>query len=219
MRSVLHALTRVHHQLLLPYPQCTRRILISTLHSLNRSYATSPKHLDNRKPTNDKIPYAFVRVVDPETNKLSPTKQSLQTLISSLDLKKWIVELVAEKPEPIVRIVDRKEAFQKYKEQRKAMKKGTKSGEAAKEIQLTWATASGDISHKLAKARSYLEKGCKVEIVFARKKGQPLPTPKEMQGRLQDVASELMDVSKDWKVREVSSTMKVISFQGTCDSG
>ncbi|KAI6168872.1 hypothetical protein EDD17DRAFT_1683659 [Pisolithus thermaeus] len=219
MRSILNVLTRVHHQLLPPYPQYTCGIFIPALRTLSRSYATPSKHVDNRKPTNDKIPYAFVRVVDPETDKLSPTKQSLQTLLSSLDLKQWIVELVAAKPEPIVRILDRKEAFQKYKEQRKAMKKGTKSGEAAKEIQLTWATASGDVSHKLAKARSFLEKGCKVDIVFARKKGQPSVTPKEMQARLQDVASELEDVSKEWKVREVTSTMRVISFKGTCDSG
>lgn len=219
MRSIANVLTRVRRRLLPLYPEFTRGIFASTLHPLNRSYATSPKLLDNRKPTNDKIPYALVRVVDPETDKLSPTKQSLRTLLSSLDLKKWIVELVAEKPEPIVRILDRKEAFQKYKEQRKATKKGTKSGEAAKEIQLTWATASGDVSHKLAKARSYLEKGCKVDIVFASKKGQPLPKPKEMQVRLQDIASELTDVSKEWKVREVSSTMRVISLQGTGGSG
>ncbi|KAL4075619.1 hypothetical protein J3A83DRAFT_4077190, partial [Scleroderma citrinum] len=162
---------------------------------------------------NEKIPYRLVRVVDPETDKLSPTKQLLQNLLSSLDLKKWIVELVAETPEPIVRISDRKESFQKFKEQRKAMKKGLKSGEAPKEIQLTWGTAAGDISHKLAKARLHLEKGFKADVVFARRKGQELPTRKEMQARVEEVALELEDIAKEWKAREVTPTMTIMFFQ------
>lgn len=79
----------------------------------------SSKRIDNREPTNGK------RVVDPETERLS-----------LLDLKQWIVEFIAAKPESIECILDGKAAFQKNKEQRKALKKGTKSGEVANEIQL-----------------------------------------------------------------------------------
>lgn len=83
------------------------------------SFAMSSKRIDNREPTNGK------RVVDPETERLS-----------LLDLKQWIVEFIAAKPESIECILDGKAAFQKNKEQRKALKKGTKSGEVANEIQL-----------------------------------------------------------------------------------
>ncbi|KAG6333083.1 hypothetical protein ID866_6007 [Astraeus odoratus] len=215
MRSFLRVLARSHNLLLSPCPYHTHPVFHFTPRSLAR---VSSKLPDTRKPTNEKIPYSFVRVVDPETDKLSPTKQSLSALLSSLDLKKWIVELVSEKPEPIVRVIDRREAFQKYKEQRKAMKKGLKSGEAPKEIQLTWGTASGDISHKLAKARSHLEKGCKVDVVFAPRKGQGLPSPKERHARANEVALALEDIAKEWKAREVTPAMTIMFFQGKSDS-
>ena len=183
-----------------------------------RAYVASSKLPDTRKPINEKIPYRLVRVVDPDTEKLSPNKELLHNLLASLDLKKWIVELVSERPEPIVRISDRKELFQKQKEQRKAAKKGLKSGEAPKEIQLTWGTASGDITHKLAKARAHLEKGYKVDVVFAHKKGQELPGRKEMQTRAQEIVSALEDIAKEWKSREVTPTMTAMFFQGKSDS-
>ncbi|KAF8841291.1 hypothetical protein BDN67DRAFT_532106 [Paxillus ammoniavirescens] len=175
-----------------------------------RTYATVDT---SRKPTNDKIPHTHVRIIDPETSKLSAAPTRLTDLLASLDLKKDLVELATSSPEPIVRIVDRKEAFAKYKELKKALKKGNKSGEAAKEIQLTWGVAKGDLEHKLAKARTQMEKGHRVAVVLAPKKGQTLPTPKEMQARAQEVEEALRDTGKEWREREVTKTMTIMSFQ------
>jgi len=215
MRSFLRSLTQT---LSSQCPNHTPLSFQSSPRQFVRAYVASSKLPDTRKPTNEKIPYRLVRVVDPDTDKLSPNKELLHNLLASLDLKKWIVELVSDSPEPIVRVLDRKESFQKQKEQRRALRKGLKSGEAPKEIQLTWGTASGDIVHKLAKVRSHLEKGYKADVVFAPKKRQGLPTRKEMQARVQEVVLALEDVGKEWKAREVTPTMTIMFFQGKSNS-
>lgn len=208
---------RALHRLLLPYPKDIHaHFRFSLRHRIRVSTVSTQS--PPRKPTNEQIPYTSVRVVDPQTERLSPARQPLQTLLSSLDLKKWTVELVAEMPEPIVRISDRKEAYQRYKEQRKALKKGLKAGVAPKEIQLTWSTASGDVSHKLAQARLHLEKGHKVDVVFGPKKRQRLPPVKEMQARAHHVLSELQDVAKEWKEREMTGAIMIMFFQGKSES-
>ncbi|KAF9224405.1 hypothetical protein BS17DRAFT_72434 [Gyrodon lividus] len=223
MLPAVRALTCLSH-LTPPTPTTSRAhkarlfspFLLRTIpHSLTptRRYATADT---SRKPTNDKIPHTHVRTIDPDTSKLSPAPTRLTDLLASLDLKKDLVELVTSSPEPIVRVVDRKEAFARYKEQKKAQKKGIKSGEAPKEIQLTWGVAKGDLEHKLAKARTQLEKGHRVAVVLAPKKGQTLPTPKEMQTRAHEIAEALQDIGKEWREREVTRTMTVMSFQKHC---
>ncbi|KIJ70614.1 hypothetical protein HYDPIDRAFT_122644 [Hydnomerulius pinastri MD-312] len=220
MLPALNALTRSSRQIP-PLPPCPHKASLNSFlrgtlpHTRTRDFvrtyasATAPPH----KPTNEKIPHTHIRIVDPITSKLSPAPTPLTDLLASLDLKTQLVELVTSTPEPIVRVVDRKEAFARYKEQRKALKKGQKSGEAPKEIQLTWAVASGDLKHKLAKVRSNLEKGYKVDVVLAPKKGQVLPKPKEMEARAVEIAQALGDVGKEWKDREVGKTITIMSFQ------
>ncbi|KAJ3553954.1 hypothetical protein NM688_g3348 [Phlebia brevispora] len=152
------------------------------------------------------IPHRRVRLVDPETNQLGPVV-SLKLLVDDIqndpDRRKWqIVELVTEKPEPIVKLVDRREEYRKQRDHADKAKESKKvTGE--KEVQMTWGVAAGDLAHKLKKAREALTQGYKVTIVYAPKKGQTFPTKDEMREKVRKTVELLEDVGQEWKPTEL----------------
>ena len=116
---------------------------------------------------------------------------------------------MSDAPAPVVKIVDTKEAREKYK----AMKKRAQAAARAqvrKEIQVTWGVAAGDLAHKLGKVRQELVGGRKVDLIFASKKGQVVPTKQEMDARLESVLETLADVGKEYLPREVRHTTNVL---------
>jgi len=163
------------------------------------------------RPKNQDIQYSVVQVVDPETGRLNPPI-ALRDILSTMDPKTHFVELVSENPAPIVKLISKKEAFDKYK----ALKARLKAAKPIdqKEIQLTWGVASGDLTHKLKKVRVELERGNRVDLVYAPKKGHPVPGPKEIQLRVQETVDMMADVGKEWKPREIERSVVVIHFQG-----
>ncbi|KAG1888865.1 hypothetical protein F4604DRAFT_1674474 [Suillus subluteus] len=197
--AVFRTLTLSCHRIL---PPCRKVEVLKSLWSSNfsfvRTYASAGPA---RRTGDDKIPFRVVRLVHPETGKLEPPTA-------------FRVELVTEEPEPIVKIVDRRDSYQKWKEQKKAFRKGVKAGEQ-KEIQITWGVENGDLKHKITKARAELEKGYRVDIVITPRKGQKLPKPDEMAARASEIASMLLDIAKEWKTRDVQKTTTVMSFQKT----
>ena len=178
----------------------------------NASSAASPRI--RRHPRNDEIKHPVVQLVDAETERLHPPV-SLREILASLDLKTHFVELVSVNPSPVVKIISKKDAFDRQKERKAKMRAATKNEIEQKEIQLTWGVASGDLAHKLKKVRQELEKGNRVDLVYAPKKGQRLPTPDEMEARVQETLGLLQDVGKEWKEREVRRGVAAIHLQGT----
>ncbi|OAX36250.1 hypothetical protein K503DRAFT_858117 [Rhizopogon vinicolor AM-OR11-026] len=207
--AVFRTLTLSRYRIL-PSCQCKVELLKSTLHSFSfvRTYASAGPA---RRTGDDKIPYRIVRVVNSDTGKLDPPAR-LTDVLASVDLKASRVELVTEDPEPVVKIVDRRESYEKWKEQKKAFRKGVKAGEQ-KEIQVTWGVDAGDLKHKIAKARTELEKGYRVDIVIAPKRGQKLPKPDEMVARANEISSLLLDIAKEWRARDIQKTITTMSFQ------
>jgi len=173
-----------------------------------RCYAEGP----SRRPRNKEIPYDRVRLVDAETSALGPFIP-LEDILATLNKKEEMLELVAEKPDPIVKVVDKKASYSRMKEQ-KARKKDEAKTREEKEVQMTWGVASGDLQHKLKKARQELQKGNRVNLVFAPKKGQESLTPAQMAERVQETVDLLADVGKEWKVREAQGRTAVIHLQG-----
>jgi translation initiation factor IF-3 len=162
----------------------------------------------NKRPTDENIPFNFVRLVDPESGSLNlPT--SLKTILGSIDRKTHRVELVTDAPDPIVKIVDTKEAREKYKELKKRAQAAARA-QVRKEIQVTWGVAAGDLAHKLGKVRQELMGGRKVDLIFASKKGQVVPTKQEMEARLESVLETLADVGKEYLPREMRNTTNVL---------
>lgn len=204
--AVFRTLTLSRYRIL---PPCQYKAEpLKSVHFFVRTYASAGPA---RRTGDDKIPYRIVRVVNPDTGKLDPPTR-LTDVLASVDSKTWRVELVTEDPEPIVRVVDRRESYEKWKEQKKAFRKGVKAGEQ-KEIQITWGVDAGDLKHKIMKARAELEKGCRVDIVIAPKRGQKLPKPNEMIARADEVSALLLDIAKEWRARDVQKTITVMSFQ------
>lgn len=185
------------------YPYCSE---ISTFAISHVRY----KHRLARLPRNDEINFRVVQIVDPETERLKePTE--LKYILASIDLKTHFVELVSEKPNPVVKIKNKKEVYNRQKERRIMMKEIPTMQQ--KEVQMTWGVGSGDLAHKLNKVRQELEKGNKVDLVFAPKKNQALPSPLEIEERLRETVSLLADVGKEWRPRNIKRNVAILSFQ------
>ncbi|GLB33278.1 putative ribosome disassembly concerning protein [Lyophyllum shimeji] len=164
-------------------------------------------------PRDENIQHRIVQLVDPETGRLTePTP--LRTILAGLDRRTKYVELVSVTPAPIVKVFDKLAESQRSAEaQYKARAAARKA--IQKEVQLTWNAAPGDLAHKLEKMRQELERGARVDLVFARKKNQAYLPLEEMQARAQDIVDSLADVAKEWKDREVRAGMTAIFLQGT----
>jgi len=126
----------------------------------------------------------------------------LSRLLASIDPQTHFIELVNENPKPIVKIRDKREQVKKEKEWNKRQKE-VASNNVQKEIQMTWAVEPGDLVHKLNKARKEVEKGNRVELVFAPKVNQRAPSPAIMDARMKNAAEKIAEFAREWKSRKV----------------
>ena len=154
----------------------------------------------SKRLINDNIPFKHVRLADSDSGSLHPFAP-LKTILNSIDPRTHHVELVADAPDPIVKIVDTKKAREKYKEAKKRAQAAARA-QVRKEIQLTWGVAAGDLAHKLEKVRQELVGGRKVDLIFASRKGQTVPTKQAMNVRLNGVLESLADVGQEYLPRE-----------------
>lgn len=193
-----------------PYTPCLHQIPFRAVHKTSTPDAT-------RRPRDMEIPFKVVQLVHPETGKLSEP-MALTAVIDSLpDKKLEYVELVTKDPGPIVKIVNKKDAFEKRKLAKKKASVVAKRN-THKEVQLTWGAAEGDYTHKVARIREELEKGSRVDLVFSHKKGQVLPTPDEMREQVRATVEMLADVGKEWKPPEIKAKIGAVFLQGTATS-
>ncbi|KAI0676718.1 hypothetical protein C8Q78DRAFT_40705 [Trametes maxima] len=155
---------------------------------------------EKRKPRNSEIKFAVVRLVNPETGVLDPPSR-LRDVLARVNLRTQFVELMTEQPEPIVKIHDKKLLYDR--EKTKKLLQVNKKPPEEKEVQLTWGVGTGDLQFKLKKVRAELEDGNRVNLVFAPKKGQVLPTPAEQENIVQEALDLLADVGKERKARTV----------------
>ena len=192
----------------LPSSLATSKSLLAcqcrTLRAISSS-ATGKRLVD------DNIPFRSVRLADPESGSLHPLAP-LRTILNSIDRKTHHVELVADRPEPIVKIVDTRQAREKYREMKKRAQAVARA-QVRKEIQLTWGVAEGDLAHKLGKARQELAGGKKVDVIFASREGQVLPTKQAMDTRVEGVLDALADVGREYLPRRVRKKMVAMYFR------
>ena len=176
-------------------------------------------------PRDENIKFKYVCLVDSKTGDLGPLtplseiirsvrnmndSNPTNELASGEDNKntkwwkrqKFCVELAAETPTPIVKIVH---LGQEYRKNRESAKKKKEKIVKEKEVQMSWSVAEGDFDHKLKKTKEALEEGERVVIGFTRKKGQPFPKPEAMQARLQETVEALSDLAEEWKGRVMES--------------
>jgi translation initiation factor IF-3 len=158
-------------------------------------------------PRNHDIPHHIVQLVN-EEGRLEP-HTSLSHLIASIDPQSHYIELVTEHPQPVVKIRDKGEQYHKLKEWKKKQKT-TAASNVQKEIQMTWGVESGDLAHKLSKARKELEKGNRVELVFAPKANQRFPSPALVESRINETVEKMAEFAKEWMPRKVERGVAIL---------
>ncbi|KAI0289528.1 hypothetical protein BC826DRAFT_1031718 [Russula brevipes] len=182
---------------------------------------------------NNDIPYKYVRVVDPETRKPSHPRllaEVVDNLATETQSKHGpgpskifvtqFAQLVALPSEAtdgyaLVKVIDRKEAAAREKSQRRKAQASRRATEE-KEIQFAWGIGSADVQHKLRKARKELERGVRVQLVFARKAtgGARRDSRRETHDAfVTQVVDALVDVGKEWRMRDERREMVVIYLQ------
>ncbi|KAF8450970.1 hypothetical protein L210DRAFT_3521771 [Boletus edulis BED1] len=191
-----------------------------------------------RRPTNRQIPFTHVYVLDPDTNKLSPSKHRLEDLLATYagtggthtnadtstntgtgthtptrGRDRPIIELVTSTPNPIVRITTRTEIEARYKDVKRALKEKKSAKVESKEVQLTWGVAPADVAHKMRKARRDLEKGYRVVVAVAMRHGHRPSSRRELVAFADELADALAGVGQECKEREMTDRLMVLSFQ------
>ncbi|KAF8901542.1 hypothetical protein CPB85DRAFT_125344 [Mucidula mucida] len=150
------------------------------------------------KPENERIVYETVWLSEPG----QPLREiNVKEYLETIDTKKVKLQLVTSVPKPIVKIIDRaieRQARQQQKEDKKGKAKGKK------EFQMGWNIAPGDLGHKLRSVRKELEKGAKVDLVFAMEKGaeqrgKAPPKTSDMEAKIDAVMEELGDVARRYR--------------------
>ncbi|KAF8131197.1 hypothetical protein EV363DRAFT_1217952 [Boletus edulis] len=224
-----------------PPPPPARRHLTPTSTSANAS--ANRKQADThpgraRRPTNRQIPFTHVYVLDPDTNKLSPSKHRLEDLLATYvgtggthtnadtstntgtgthtptrGRDRPIIELVTSTPNPIVRITTRTEIEARYKDVKRALKEKKSAKVESKEVQLTWGVAPADVAHKMRKARRDLEKGYRVVVAVAMRHGHRPSSRRELVAFGDEIANALAGVGQECKEREMTDRLMVLSFQ------
>ncbi|KAG9081522.1 hypothetical protein FRC06_005520 [Ceratobasidium sp. 370] len=168
---------------------------------------------------NEAIPFSIVRLVNPVTNKLDPETR-LKDLLAAVDLDRNYVQLVSHRgPDggrPLVKIINKHDAAQKERDQksRKKEQKKAAAGRETKEIQLSWGVEPGDLKHKLTKSIQELEKRNRVNIIFVKKKGAPMPSPEQKAAKLQAVWEAVKHVANEREPRVIHDLTAVLYLQG-----
>ncbi|KAI0829288.1 hypothetical protein BC628DRAFT_1513117 [Trametes gibbosa] len=155
---------------------------------------------EDRKPRNEEIKHAVVRLVNPETGALDPPARLCQ-ILARIDLKTHFLELMTKDPEPIVKIHDRKQLYDKERSKKRVQ--ASKKPAEEKEVQLTWGVGTADMEFKLRKVRVELEEGNRVNLIFAAKRGQALPAPEQQEKIVEQALALLADVGKEARERAV----------------
>lgn len=156
------------------------------------------------------IPYHIVQLVN-EDGRLEPPAP-LSHIIASIDSKTHFVELVSEDPQPLVKIKNKKQEYIKMKEWKRRQKEVAASN-IQKEIQMTWGVELGDLAHKLKKVRKELERGNRVDLVYAPKANQVIPSRVIMENRIKETVEMLSDIAKEWMPRRFEKGVAVLSLK------
>ncbi|CAG8797205.1 24722_t:CDS:1, partial [Cetraspora pellucida] len=115
---------------------------------------------------------------------------SVKKLLSTIDQEKyWLVEVESNENPPICKLIEKKLAYEKRKKQ-------IQNTIVTKELQMTWKVEDHDLIHKISRAKSWLTKGYKVDIIISNRGVQK---KKRILDRtiMDKILNELKDYSKE----------------------
>ncbi|CAG8435455.1 1742_t:CDS:2 [Scutellospora calospora] len=116
---------------------------------------------------------------------------SLKKLLTTIDREKyWLVEVESNENPPICKLVEKKLVYEKGKKHQQ------QNTLVTKELQMTWKVDEHDLMHKVGRAKSWLIKGYKVEIVISNRGVQK--KKRTLDRTIMDkILNELKDYSKE----------------------
>jgi translation initiation factor IF-3 len=140
-----------------------------------------------------------------EDGKVQDYPRSTADILSSIDRKKFsLCVVVPGEPgvPPICKIMS-KERMREAEKARQKAERNSKGG-MAKTIELNWAIDRHDLGHRMDKLKGFLEKGCKVDVVCAKKRRGKTALPEEAQrllARIREVCGSV-EGSREFKPME-----------------
>ncbi|CRG83083.1 hypothetical protein PISL3812_00431 [Talaromyces islandicus] len=161
-----------------------RRVASDTI-----SQANAPKPQRWSRPTNEEIKARFIQLVN-AAGGVDPAEPKPHILRSFSKSTHILVELDGGGPDrhPVCKVMPLKE----FREQENAKERAARLAKLAaktsvKQIELNWSIDPHDLSHRLKKLPSFIDKGRRVEVVLTRKKGKRIATAPEIQQLLDRV--------------------------------
>ncbi|KAL4956712.1 hypothetical protein BDW69DRAFT_157877 [Aspergillus filifer] len=174
----------------LPRPQFLRYSPIQSSSQLRFRWTKPepPQLAPDAEVKDDLISSEWVRVVN-ENNKLQEPER-LRDVLDNIDRKTYFLLQVAP-PDgnmlPICKIVNRHEHYRRAKEQAKALKAARITQASVKQIELNWVIDDHDLTHRLSKMKSFLEKGRQVEVILLRRNHRQTPPPQQVKALMEKV--------------------------------
>ncbi|OXG82089.1 hypothetical protein C349_03393 [Cryptococcus neoformans var. grubii Br795] len=145
------------------------------------------------------IPHSVVRLIGPEG--LHPP-QRLSSILSTYSTSTHTLTLVSVDAEERDR--------EKEKEEKSKVKRKISMEE--KEVQVSWQSAKGDLGHKLEMAKGILEKGDRVQVVFAnRRRAEPV-NERQKEEIVAMFEGTLEEVGKKWKEDDKNRGLWVLYY-------
>lgn len=136
-----------------------------------------------RHPRDEEISASKVQMVLPAPTSQLSAPLPLTTVLSSRarDEKGRFTQFVQEvasarspqRPYPVCKMMDKKAAREAEEAQRKAARANKATGPAGqKRVEVSWGVSDYDLGHRMVRLKGFLEKGCRVEVVFgSRRRG------------------------------------------------
>jgi translation initiation factor IF-3 len=146
--------------------------------------------------------FRSIQVVSPTDNSLSPVTP-LRRILESYDHSTHTLVLVSLEP-PIAKLLEKEAIRQKARVAEVKAKLARKTAVDEKEIQVSWASAIGDLKHKVTTARKTLENGDRATIICAPKAGSDKVSQDHQSEVVGMFEKELEGLGTRWKEDEKS---------------
>jgi len=117
----------------------------------------------------------------------------------------------------VCRVVDTSVEKEKAKAEKETALSEKQAAAQTKQLELSWAIASNDLSHKIKRLQEFLDKGARVEVLLARKKGGRTATPEEAEAlieRVKEVAASVAGTTEYKKSDGLPGTRMTLFFEG-----
>ncbi|WWD20005.1 hypothetical protein CI109_104478 [Kwoniella shandongensis] len=158
------------------------------------------------------IPYETVQLVDPSSNALL-APQPLKSILSTYSTSTHNLVLVnVDREYPIVKLLEKEVERKKEKVQEDKARVKRLVGMEEKEVQVSWQSAQGDLTHKLSLAKGLLGKGDRVQVVFANRKRGEAVSENRKEEIVKGFDETLGEIGKKWKDDERTKGLWVLYY-------